>query len=94
MVSVLYSSVVDHGFEHESGQTKDHDIGICCFSTKHAASKRKSKDWLARNQDNVSSGTTCLPYKDQTKRVGLEQSGPPHHLIEINLFSSWYSWKI
>jgi hypothetical protein len=44
MVSVLYSSVVDHGFEHESGQTKDHDIGICCFSTKHAASKRKSKD--------------------------------------------------
>jgi hypothetical protein len=44
MVSVLDSSVVDCGFEHESGQTKDHDIGICCFSAKDAASKRKSKD--------------------------------------------------
>jgi hypothetical protein len=27
---------------------------ICSFSAKHAASRRKSKDWLARNQDNVS----------------------------------------
>jgi hypothetical protein len=31
-------------------------IGICCFSAKHAALRRKSKDWLARNQDNVSAG--------------------------------------
>ena len=30
----------------------DH-IGICCISTKHALLRRKSKDWLARNQDNV-----------------------------------------
>jgi hypothetical protein len=29
-------------------------IGICCFSAKHAALGRKSKDWLARNKDNVS----------------------------------------
>jgi hypothetical protein len=29
-------------------------IYICCFSAKHAVLKRKSKDWLARNQDNVS----------------------------------------
>jgi hypothetical protein len=27
---------------------------MCCFSAKHAALRRKSKDWLARNQDNVS----------------------------------------
>jgi len=27
---------------------------ICCFSDKHAALRRKSKDWLARNQNNVS----------------------------------------
>jgi hypothetical protein len=26
---------------------------MCCFSAKHAALRRKSKDWLARNQDNV-----------------------------------------
>jgi hypothetical protein len=36
------------------GQTKDYKIGICCFSTKQAALRRKSKDWLARNQNNVS----------------------------------------
>jgi hypothetical protein len=44
-----------------SGQTKDYQIGMCCFSAKHAALRRKSKDWLARNQNNVSSGVTCLP---------------------------------
>jgi hypothetical protein len=27
---------------------------MCCFSAKYAARRRKSKDWLARNQDNVS----------------------------------------
>jgi len=39
-----------------TGQTKDNEIGMCCFTAKHAAlmRKRKGKDWLARNQDNVS----------------------------------------
>ena len=54
MVSVLVSSVVEHGFDPRSGQTKDYEIGICCFSAKHTALRRKSKDWLARNQNNVS----------------------------------------
>ena len=54
MVSLFASSVVDRGFEPRSGQTKDYKIGICCFSAKHAALRRKSKDWLARNQNNVS----------------------------------------
>ena len=59
MVSVLASSAVDRGFEPPSVQTKDYKIGICCFSAKHAALSRKSKDWLARNEDNVSkSGET------------------------------------
>ena len=31
MVSVLASSAVDLGFEPRSGQTKDYNIGICCF---------------------------------------------------------------
>jgi hypothetical protein len=53
MVSVLALSVVDRVFESLSGQTKDYEIGICCFSAKNAASRRKSKDWLARNQNNV-----------------------------------------
>ena len=54
MVSVLVSSEVDRGLEPRSGKTKDYEIGICCFSAKHAALRRKSKDWLARNQNNVS----------------------------------------
>ena len=51
---VLNSSVVDHGFEPRSCQTNDYKIGMCCFSTKHAALRNKSKDWLAQNQVNVS----------------------------------------
>ena len=54
MVSVLASSAVDDGFEPRLGQTKDYKIGICCFSAKHTALRRKSKDWLAQNQNNVS----------------------------------------
>ena len=54
MVSVLASSAVDRWFEPRSGQNKDYQIGICCFSAKHVALRRKSIDWLARNQTNVS----------------------------------------
>jgi hypothetical protein len=54
MVSMLTLSVVDHGFEPQSGQTKDYKIGICCFSARHIALRRKNKNWLARNQNNVS----------------------------------------
>ena len=54
MGSVLYSNAVDRGFESQSGQTKDYEIGMCCFSSKHAALRRKTKNWLARNQDNAS----------------------------------------
>jgi hypothetical protein len=60
MVSVLSSDALDHGFEPRLGQTKDYQIGSCCFSAKHAALKRKSKDWMARNQDNVSSGKKII----------------------------------
>ena len=38
---VLALSAVDHGFESLSDQTKDHIIGICCFS-EHAALRGKS----------------------------------------------------
>ena len=33
---VLVPSAVDHGFESRSGQTKDYDIGVYCFSAKQA----------------------------------------------------------
>ena len=54
MISVLASSAMDCGFEPRWDQTKDYTIGIICFSAKHAALRRKNKDWLARNQNNVS----------------------------------------
>ena len=46
MVSMLTSSRL--------GQTKGYKIGICCFSAEYAVLWRKSKDWLARNQDSMS----------------------------------------
>jgi hypothetical protein len=54
VVNLLASITVVRGFEPRSGQTNDYKIGICCFSAKHAALRRKSIDWLARNQNNVS----------------------------------------
>jgi hypothetical protein len=51
MVSALAESAVDRGFKARSGQTKDYKIGICCFSAKHAALRRKNKDWLARKEN-------------------------------------------
>ena len=54
MVSMLALSALDRGFESRLEQTKDYEIGICCFSAKDAALRSKSKDWFARNQNNVS----------------------------------------
>ena len=45
---------LDRGFEPRSGQTKDYIFRICCLSANHAALRSKSKDWLARNEGNVS----------------------------------------
>ena len=38
------SNAVGRAFYPRSGQTKDYKIGICCFSTKHVALRRKSKE--------------------------------------------------
>jgi hypothetical protein len=51
MVSVFTSSAIDHGFEPWSGKTKDYKIGICFYTAKHTALRSKSKDWLARIQN-------------------------------------------
>jgi hypothetical protein len=54
IVIVLASATVYGGFEPRSVQTKDYNIGICCFTAKHAALRRKSKGWMALNLNNVS----------------------------------------
>ena len=88
MISVLALSAVDRGLEPRASQTKDYKIGICCFSAKHAGLRRKSKNWLARNRDNMSEWyprtvvSVSLHYKNPSKRVGLEQSGSHPNLIE------------
>ena len=70
MGSVLASNAVDHGFEPRSGQTKDYEIGICCFSAKNAVLRERAKNgWLGIR-------IMC---------VGLQQSGHHHHLIENEL---------
>ena len=47
MVSVLDSSAVGRGFE--PGRVKPKTIKLVLLA-KHAALRRKSKDWLARNR--------------------------------------------
>jgi hypothetical protein len=84
MVCMFALIAVDREFEPLLGQTKDYKIDICWFLTKHAALWRKSKDGLARNQDNVSEwGQHGYPltvvsvsshYKNPTKCVGLVQT--------------------
>ena len=47
MANMFASSAIDRGSEHQSVQTKDFKIGICCFSAKHASLRRTNKDdWL------------------------------------------------
>jgi hypothetical protein len=46
MVTVLDSSAVDRVFESRTSQTKDYRIGICCFSSKNVALRRKSIDYI------------------------------------------------
>ena len=44
------------------GQTKEYTIGICSFSAKLTALRRKSKHWLAWNHDNVSEWSDMSSY--------------------------------
>ena len=37
-----------------SNKPKNYAIPTCCFSAMHTVLRGKSKNWLARNQDNVS----------------------------------------
>ena len=70
MVSKLASSAVDRGFEPRSGQTKEYKFGIFCFSAKHAALRRKSNVWLARNHNNVSEwGDMSICFNELALRI-------------------------
>jgi hypothetical protein len=47
-------SAADRWVEFRLGQANDYKIGICFFFAKHAALRRKGKDWVARIHENVS----------------------------------------
>ena len=91
MVSVLTSSVLDHGLK-----PKTIKIDICCFSTKHAALRCKNNDWLALNQDNVYEKIYMFTDVMQYQRLGTIKvqsrlfvwyKGDIIIIIECNLFS-------
>jgi len=46
-VSMLALRAVDLGFDPWQSKTKTSKIGICCFSAKHTALRRNSKNWFA-----------------------------------------------
>ena len=52
MVSIRSSNVTDCKFDARSGQTKDHKMGICCFSFNHATLRYNGKDWWTPSEGN------------------------------------------
>ena len=54
MRQFVYGTYSSKMLPYWSGQIKDYKIGIYCLFAKHATLSRKRKDWLARNQNNVS----------------------------------------
>ena len=86
MVSMLTLSVVDRGFEPRSCQSKNYKIVFCRFSAKHAALMKKSKDWLARNEDNVSDwGDMSISELALSKSISACWSSTKRLLIIISL---------
>lgn len=60
MVCMLISNNVDCGFEQQSGQTKDYNVGICCISAKlNHATVGVNTGWL-EIRIMCSSVVTCL----------------------------------
>jgi hypothetical protein len=53
-MDILVLTMVKHGIKPRAGKSKDYKICIFCFSTKCVALRRKSKDYLVWNQDNMS----------------------------------------
>jgi hypothetical protein len=95
VVSVVALSMVDRGLESPLGQTKEYQLGICCFFDRHEGVT--SKDWLVENQDNMlrvdqyvyQRTVVSLRDKNQIKPVGLVQRKYFHHLIVVGLTSTY-----
>ena len=53
-VDIFALIVVDRGVKTLISQINDRNICTCCFTAKHTALSSTNKDWMARNQHNVS----------------------------------------
>ena len=73
------------GYESRSCQTKEYTIGICCYSAKNAALRRKSKDWLARNHNNVSEWSDISTQWLLLAHLAKGKMSFYHHLAHFNL---------
>ena len=68
-------------------------IGICCFSAKDATFRGKSKDWLDRNQNNVSEWSDIFKHGMLFQGASAKKSSVRMMVLsKCKLFSSWYSW--
>jgi hypothetical protein len=82
-----------------SGSNKRQKIGICCFSAKNAALRRKSKKWLAQNQDNVSGWGNKSTRRLLLAHLAKGHLSVFHHLVSVVLsfhiwiFSSTTTWS-
>ena len=83
MVSVLASSAIDCGCELRSCQAKEYRIDICCFSAKNAALRRKSKNWLPRNQNNVSEWSDISTQRLLLTHLAKGKVSIYHHLPPV-----------
>jgi len=64
-------------------QIKGHAIGVCCYSTKHASLRSKSKELLAQNLDNLPEWRVMTTCGSLFQWTGPLQSGHHYHLIEM-----------
>ena len=89
-------------FEQRSGLTKDCKHDIYWFSSKNTTLRRRDKEWLAQNQDNLSewSDTSSRRMLFQwaatikIKLTMLVKNKTDIIIISLicNLFSPWYTW--
>ena len=90
MVSVLGSSVVDHGFEPWSCQTRGYNIDVCFSSTSYSVETKKSKRLLALNWDNVSAWrgmSTCVLLFQWASAIKIQLSEFVWYKVDIIIIS-------
>ena len=64
VIIILYkltTVLVVCGFEPQSGQTNDYEIGLCCFSANRTALRSKNKICWLGIKIMCQSRKTCLP---------------------------------